>query len=747
MVNNEKKMKNTFILIIFALFFGNISAQTGLIWQPVDEVNTNFPEGVRLYKTAGKVNGDTVTAYYTATDLKTGQFIFQPVLSSVSLTPQQYYTASGGAVLFVTNGGYFGGTSSYSLVMNDGKTLAPNIKGVTRTCTCGGSYTYYPTRSAFGINRNMKGEVQYVYSLGASNTTWAYPVPSPNTTAQLPQPQPSESFPAEGYVWDVSEAIGGGPLLIRNGQINLNYEPELFQTDITTSKAPRTAIGITADSILINMVVDGRQTHSVGVTLQTLANMLSELGCTDAINLDGGGSSAMFADGKLINKPSDGTQRAVPTAVTLVKVSAMIDTENPAGFSLINPNYTTSESGGFGASQTVLFNPGYEGKLAAYHFQNLESAYYRLDIWLNETLSQSSSSDVLYILDRYLIGKDTVRINQQQNGNSFVTLGNFHLGPRDSILIVNNSVLASVQADAMRLVKIGKTLPEIKLNPEVYSQNRATNEKFKLFCSIKALNGTRLIKKLNVYELIGTTKKILYQNSFDPQLSHRDSVEYTVNTTSGEIKILFTATDELNDSSTIEYKININNATPSFVFKSSSILNGEIADTLVFDMKVNPGSQTRKLKSIRVTKNPSGSPIELYSNEVNDLYAEFLLDYIIKNEDSGNLEFLFEAEDETGYVGTKKHSLQVLHVNISGGDSPKIWYSPSGNTLNIQMPPDKIRDGHFRIIDITGRELLKYPLKALAAQSVPIPSNLRGIYIVEFVSGTFSLNQKIMINP
>ena len=53
------------------------------------------------------------------------------------------------------------------------------------------------------------------------------------------------------------------------------------------------------------VTVDGRSAESVGMNLQELAEFLLEIGATDAMNLDGGGSTTMFLDGKVVNKPSD----------------------------------------------------------------------------------------------------------------------------------------------------------------------------------------------------------------------------------------------------------------------------------------------------------------------------------------------------------------------------------------------------------------------------------------------------------
>ncbi len=111
---------------------------------------------------------------------------------------------------------------------------------------------------------------------------------------------------------EVSLGMGsiGGKLLI-NGEVN----PKL-----QAGAAPRTAIGIKEDGTILLYTIDGRQAgHSYGVQLKTLANRMKELGCIEALNLDGGGSTQIAAqlpgseNSILMNKPSDGKERKVST--------------------------------------------------------------------------------------------------------------------------------------------------------------------------------------------------------------------------------------------------------------------------------------------------------------------------------------------------------------------------------------------------------------------------------------------------
>ena len=66
-------------------------------------------------------------------------------------------------------------------------------------------------------------------------------------------------------------------------------------------------------------VVDGRQAHSKGCTLQEWATiLLNEFGAFQAINLDGGGSTELIVKDKLVNKPSDGRERMVGSALAIL---------------------------------------------------------------------------------------------------------------------------------------------------------------------------------------------------------------------------------------------------------------------------------------------------------------------------------------------------------------------------------------------------------------------------------------------
>ena len=206
---------------------------------------------------------------------------------------------------FFVNGGYFGINSTYSLVIDNYKVHSLNAQILNRN-----DRKYLVSRPAFYINKDGEPNISWVYSNSKNETI----ILNKPLECDLQNSTSSEclSFANIKGSEMMRLAIGGGPMLIKDGFVINEYGPEHFLEDVISSKAPRTAIGITKSNEVIIIVVDGRQEHSVGITLNTLAHILLDLGCVNAMNLDGGSSSFMAFGGNLINNPS----RNIPPKVT-----------------------------------------------------------------------------------------------------------------------------------------------------------------------------------------------------------------------------------------------------------------------------------------------------------------------------------------------------------------------------------------------------------------------------------------------
>ena len=106
----------------------------------------------------------------------------------------------------------------------------------------------------------------------------------------------------------VRDALPGGPLMLRNGQrtSEAQWAAEAFSAAHRNYRQPRTAVARTGDDELLLVTVDGRRpSHSVGLTLAELQDLLVTLGAVDGLNLDGGGSTATTVGGSVRNIPSE----------------------------------------------------------------------------------------------------------------------------------------------------------------------------------------------------------------------------------------------------------------------------------------------------------------------------------------------------------------------------------------------------------------------------------------------------------
>ncbi|GAB4117371.1 MAG: hypothetical protein Kow001_17640 [Acidobacteriota bacterium] len=118
---------------------------------------------------------------------------------------------------------------------------------------------------------------------------------------------PSIDGPDSHLDWEVMDfVVGGTPVLVRDGRPVTDFSEEGVRRDFVLQRHPRTAVGVRDDGRWVFVVVDGRRPEfSVGMTLAELAELMVSLGCRQALNLDGGGSSTFFLYGQVVNRPSD----------------------------------------------------------------------------------------------------------------------------------------------------------------------------------------------------------------------------------------------------------------------------------------------------------------------------------------------------------------------------------------------------------------------------------------------------------
>ena len=123
-----------------------------------------------------------------------------------------------------------------------------------------------------------------------------------------------DQISAEQLVNDgVVNLLAFGPALVENGEIAVDTNSEVGQS---MASNPRTAIGIIDENHYIIVVSDGRTSESEGLSLYQLAEVMKSYGAKTAYNLDGGGSSTLYFNGQVINKPTTGGNKISERAVS-----------------------------------------------------------------------------------------------------------------------------------------------------------------------------------------------------------------------------------------------------------------------------------------------------------------------------------------------------------------------------------------------------------------------------------------------
>jgi len=310
--------------IILTLFLSISTTQAQLTWINVDSLYQPLPNSMHVYTTTTLLDGKPNIAYYVTADLKSKQLSFATMVGNGKrYTPSQYFEQDNSKPLLVMNTTFFEfvHNSNLNVVINKGKLLAyqqHSLAGRGKD-----TLTYrHPFGSAIGINKKRQADVAWLYTDTAAAYAYASQQPIAFFKDSIAD-HPAAYMLQKGNFkkWKMQTAVGGGPVLVQNGNIQITNNQEIkFAGKAIDDKHPRSAMGYTADGQLIFLMVQGRfPGKAEGATLTQLAQMLKDIGCTEALNLDGGGSSCLLINGKQTIQPSDKEgQRAVP-AVFIVR--------------------------------------------------------------------------------------------------------------------------------------------------------------------------------------------------------------------------------------------------------------------------------------------------------------------------------------------------------------------------------------------------------------------------------------------
>ena len=172
---------------------------------------------------------------------------------------------------------------------------------------------YHATRGIFGTDSEGRPNSYWVGTANGQNMFYDRPLPS--IKGETKYSAVSTTMPAKPVSWSPKHAVTAGPVLLYDGKCPFDFTEtengkqyyydnfeiipyDLFGPGIVPD---RTAVGATADGKIIIFVCDGRIQASRGALINELAMIMKGLGCVNAVNMDGGGSTTLICEGRRLN--------------------------------------------------------------------------------------------------------------------------------------------------------------------------------------------------------------------------------------------------------------------------------------------------------------------------------------------------------------------------------------------------------------------------------------------------------------
>ncbi|HEY4151422.1 MAG TPA: phosphodiester glycosidase family protein [Chitinophagaceae bacterium] len=303
------------------------------VWTKCDSLYGPLPASVHVYRSTDTIGGKPSIAYYVEAGLKDRALDFTAEAhDTVRRTPAQYFRQLDSPLL-VVNASFFDVKTGATIntVVKGGQMVAWNRHSIPGHGKDTLLY-HHALGGAIGISKKRRADVAWLYSDSSlrwpiafeqkpyyykdslSRVSRFYFVPELH---HLPKREKRRGILDR---WKMQTAVGGGPVLLQKGEIAItNNEEYRFPGKAINDRHPRTAMGYTRDGKLIVLAIEGRFPGvAEGADLVQEATILKDLGCYEALNLDGGGSSCLLVNGKETIKPSDkGGERRVPAVFVI----------------------------------------------------------------------------------------------------------------------------------------------------------------------------------------------------------------------------------------------------------------------------------------------------------------------------------------------------------------------------------------------------------------------------------------------
>ncbi|HLY70803.1 MAG TPA: phosphodiester glycosidase family protein, partial [Puia sp.] len=308
-------MNRLLVSVLLPVLFSSVS-YSQIHWQKVDSMYQPLSNSIHIFRSKDSVNGKPFIAYYLSAKLKDKRLLFTAQTGNGHrYTPSQYYRQEQFPIV-VVNCAFFSivTNQNLSVIIKNGKLVSRNItslKGLGKDS----ALFYYVTRSAIGIDKNRNADISWTFTTSSKHRVYAFENGPVITKNEYTHPDIFDLKDVDWKWWKMQTAVGGGPTLIHDGEIRItNKEEEIFSGE---EKLARTAMGYTKDNRLIILVIQGG--NAEGATFEREAKMLKDIGCYEALNLDGGKNSCMLVNGIETISPSEKTGETELPAVFMIK--------------------------------------------------------------------------------------------------------------------------------------------------------------------------------------------------------------------------------------------------------------------------------------------------------------------------------------------------------------------------------------------------------------------------------------------
>ena len=297
----------------------------------------SLPSTVKIYKTEDPLNGRAFNAWYAIADpLEVAVRVLYPG-NGVAKTIDQQASGADGCLVLV-NGGIFSakfilpiGFAIFDGTQTPWRVVEDDGLRIDREYWSADGKLHPVSRGMFGVDASGKPGVYWSFS-PSHGTVYVYDKPIPSTAGETPCPAGSLTYPCTPASWVPYNALTCGPVLLKGGKCPINAQKtsggywatnyELWADDIfgVNQRADRTAVGYTAEGKVILCICDGRIAASQGATTLEMAAVMKGLGCVGALNLDGGGSTGMWAAGQHLNSLLTGSGTATENRAVMTTV-------------------------------------------------------------------------------------------------------------------------------------------------------------------------------------------------------------------------------------------------------------------------------------------------------------------------------------------------------------------------------------------------------------------------------------------